>query len=415
MKILLLGADGFIGRHLDHALCTAGHCVVRGTHQPTGNGIAIDFRRTHDVTSWVPHLYGIDAVINTVGILSEKSPSDFDHIHRDAPTALAAACVHTGIQRLIHISALGAERADTPYLASKAAGEAGILAYLPSATLLRPSLVFGGDGASSRFFLSLASLPFAFMPAGGRQALQPIHIDDLVALILAVLHDECSAGKCIPAVGGRQVSYAEMIAIYRQHMHFLPALSCSIPAPLMGLAARLAEFIPGSLLKRSTWSMLQAGNTADAALITQYIGKPPRAPENFIATDQQSSLRHAALTRWRLPLLRLALATLWLYTAAVSLLWPATGLELLGNFALQGTAAWFALLGASALDASLGVLTLSTPSQRLWQLQIALIVFYSLLVAIRLPEYFIHPFAPIAKNILAIALLVQLWAEERRA
>jgi uncharacterized protein YbjT (DUF2867 family) len=412
MRILLCGADGFLGRHIESALAAAGHQVLRGVRTPSRpSDIALDYRRDLARDAWLPRLDGIDVVINAIGILNEGQAGDFERIHHLAPAALFAACARQGV-RVIQISALGADRRDTPYLASKAAADDCLLATTSNGLVVRPSLVFGPDGASSRFFLALASLPFVFLPGKGKQALQPIHIDDLAALVVQLVDGPPPLSRIVEAVGSQQTTYSDLLNAYRQGMGFTPATRVPLPVGLMATAAVIGDHFAGSLLNRATWSMLQAGNTADADATSRLLGRPARAPADFISPHEAPLLRYRALADWRQPLLRTLLGFLWLWSAAVSLLWPQTGLALLAPFGLAGTAAIAALVAASALDAVLGWLSLMHPGPRLWQVQLAVIAAYSLLVALRLPDFLIHPFAPIAKNLAVVAVLFLLWAEE---
>ena len=134
MNVLLLGADGFIGRHLVEALSEAGHRLhrgVRASSSASGSGeVSIDYRHDLTVSAWLPRLAGIEVVINSVGLLRETAEARFDVVHVQAPWALFEACAESGVQKLIQISALGAdERAD-------AAGGAARPAHRPALTAL---------------------------------------------------------------------------------------------------------------------------------------------------------------------------------------------------------------------------------------------------------------------------------------
>lgn len=100
-----------------------------------------------------------------------------------------------------------------------------------------------------------------------------------------------------------------------------------------------------------------------------------------------------------------SLAFLWGWTALVSLLAPATGLQLLGELGLPEAARWPALLAGSGIDAAFGVLTLSRPSRRLWLVQMVVIVGYTAIITLWLPHLWLHPFGPISKNLPILALL----------
>lgn len=118
-----------------------------------------------------------------------------------------------------------------------------------------------------------------------------------------------------------------------------------------------------------------------------------------------------------LKLLRATLALIWLVTGALSLgIYPVRdSLALLAQVGLHDTVAAVALYGSASLDILLGILTLRHPSRRLWQAQAALIVTYSLIIAVYLPDYWLHPFAPILKNLPILLLLWLLVQYEERS
>jgi nucleoside-diphosphate-sugar epimerase len=189
MNVLLLGADGFIGRHLVEALSEAGHRLHRGVRvssSASGSGeVSIDYRHDLTVSAWLPRLAGIEVVINSVGLLRETAEARLDAVHVQAPRALFEACAESGVQKLIQISALGAdERAASAYHLSKKAADDHLATLDLDWIIVQPAIVYGPDGASSRFFRLLASLPVLFLPGSGEQWIQPIHIDDLSEAIV---------------------------------------------------------------------------------------------------------------------------------------------------------------------------------------------------------------------------------------
>jgi hypothetical protein len=115
--------------------------------------------------------------------------------------------------------------------------------------------------------------------------------------------------------------------------------------------------------------------------------------------------------------LRLALALLWLWTGIVSLgLYPLQdSYALLDRVGLHGALATIALYGAAALDLALGVLTLvAAPAWRrwVWLAQLALVGCYTVLITLFLPDYWLHPYGPISKNLPVVAAIALLWALE---
>jgi uncharacterized protein YbjT (DUF2867 family) len=153
MNILLTGATGFIGNHLLRSLLHQGHTVTACCLQPERllihsehlKPLAVDFAQLNTRAQWLPHLYGIDAVINCVGIIAETKTQTFEQLHHQAPAALFTAAAQAGVQKIIQISALGADaEAVSPYhLSKKAADE--VLRGLPVAgIILQPSIVWCG-------------------------------------------------------------------------------------------------------------------------------------------------------------------------------------------------------------------------------------------------------------------------------
>ena len=202
MRILLTGASGFIGKHLQSALLAQGHhlvCAMRSPGQGANTHLAYlhaDFTQDTNKSVWLARLHGIDAVINAVGLFHEQGRQRFATLHTEAPCALFAACAESdSVQLVIQISALGADQqADTPYHLSKKAAD-DYLARLPlRAFIVQPSLVYGKDGVSARAFKTLASMPLGVRLGKQAQLVQPIHIDDLVAAIAALLRQPLPVG-----------------------------------------------------------------------------------------------------------------------------------------------------------------------------------------------------------------------------
>jgi uncharacterized protein YbjT (DUF2867 family) len=419
MKVLVCGASGLIGSAIATRLERDGHQVVRGVRHPKHPGeIAIDYTTDLTADQWLFRLDGIEVVINAIGILVERGAQTFEYVHALAPIALFTACRMRGVQQVIQISALGAESRETPYFASKCAADDFLLAQPIQAHVIRPSLVYAADGASARFFRTIASLPVYMLPASGRQALRPVHIDDLAELVVRLLSPTGKTANCscIPVVGNTQVTYREMLGAYRKSMGLAPAFTISISAWAMHAAAAVCRWLPGSTLTPDTWRMLQRGSTADAQPTIDALGRTPRSIETFIESGIAPALRAEALTVWHGMILRIALAAVWIGSAVISaVVYPySESLTLLGRLNLYGLAANVALYGACVLDFVLGIATLLRPGRMLWLVQMGLILVYSALIAVALPEFLIEPFGPILKNVPMLAALILLFSEETR-
>lgn len=386
--------------------------MVRGVHRLREPGdLVLDYRRDLASDIWLPRVTGVDAVVNAVGILHEREAGDFDRVHRQAPEALFQACAQAGVRRVVQISALG--NAPTPYLASKHAADRTLWHLLPDSVVVRPGLVFGRDGASTRFFLSLASLPIQALP-GGAGPVQPVHVADVADLVARLLETPPDGQNLVEAPGPERLGYGEWLALYRKALGLAPALRFPMPGVLMAAAARVASRFPGSLLSADTWAMLRAGNTGDPAAAEVLLGRALVAPGDFIAGSDREALRLRALAAWRRPLARGVIAAIWFGSALVSAgLYPvADSLARLAPLGLSGVPALAVLATATLLDAVMGLLTLFRFGRRLWLAQLALVGGYTLLVAIWLPAYLLDPFGPILKNLAVMALLFQLLSEE---
>jgi len=271
MKILLTGASGFIGRRLATALELAGHQVI-----PVSRSHGIDFCRMQTPSDWLPHLDGIDAVINAVGIIGESGTQRFDALHRLAPLALFQACARLGIRRVLQISALGAdESAFSAYHLSKRAADDGLRSLDLDWFVLRPSLIYGRSGKSAALFMRLAACPLIAVIGDGQQKLQPVHISDVVATVLKSL-TSTKTRQTIDIVGNETVTFTEWLQTMRLAQGLARASVLRIPFPLALAGAFLGRYV-NPILQPENLRMLQSGYWADVGPLVQFLGRQPLA------------------------------------------------------------------------------------------------------------------------------------------
>lgn len=427
MRILLTGASGFIGTHLQAALLAEGHhltCAVR-TAAPSLpqharlTYIASDYVQDTDKSVWLAHLRNVDVVINAVGIFREHGRQTFTALHSDAPCALFAACAESDSVRLVlQLSALGADQhADTPYHLSKKAAD-DFLARLPlRAFILQPSLVYGSDGASAAALRTLASMPLALRLGSAPQLVQPIHVDDVVAAITALIRQPLPVGsdgataRRVPLVGPQALSFTDYLRVLRTGM----GMGKLRVLPLPGMAARLLARLRLGWLDRDALRMLERGNHADAAITARLLGRRARSPDTFI--DLPRAERLQAKLGWLLPVLRWSIALVWIATAVVSAgVYPVQdSYQLLTRSGVPADYAPLMLYGAVAVDMLLGLATLLLKRRRwLWLLQLGLIGFYTVFIAFQLPEFLLHPYGPLTKNLPMLAAIWLLYELEEK-
>lgn len=416
MVILITGVTGFIGRHLAAALRASGHRVIGVSRSATGpDAVRADFARDVDAETWVPRLAGVDVVVNAVGILRESGAQTFAAVHTQAPRALFEACGRVGLRRVIQLSALGADAGASGYFRSKRGADEYLQSLPLDWTIVQPSLVYGAGGTSAKMFTMFASLPVIGVPGHGDQWVQPIHIDDLVASIVALCREPLALREKLPLVGPRAMRYRDMLLELRAAMGLRRAPILSMPMPFMKLGARIAELSPRSLLDRETLAMLEAGNLADPAATARLLGRAPRDLGTFIERDTRTSVAHIAQLAWLLPLLRYSIAIVWIWTGIVSLgLYPReASLDLLYRTGVPAVLAPLMLYGAAVLDLLFGFATFFMRRRRwLWLGQIALILLYTVIITFKLPEFWLHPYGPILKNLPMLAALYMLYVFE---
>jgi len=424
MLILLTGATGFLGARLLPLLRARGHRVLCAGRRPPpgshGDYVHADFAHDSEKADWVARLSGVDAVINTVGIIRESGGQTFARLHTATPQALFAACADAGVALVVQVSALGADAgAATPYHLSKKAAD-DFLARLPlRSRIVQPSLIYGPEGASARMFRTLAAMPFAVRFGAAPQPVQPVHVDDVCAAIAALLEEEGGPRSArVPLVGPVPLPFIGYLAALRRGLGLGRLRVLRLPSGVARAAAWFGGFIPGSPLTPDTLRMLTRGNTADPAATARLLGHPPRAVATFI-TDPAAE-RRAAQLGWLLPLLRASLAIVWIWTAYVSaFVYPARdSYELLARTGIPALLAPLMLYGASAVDLAFGIGTLALARRHrrwLWRAQIALIGFYTVVIALRLPEYLWHPYGPLSKNLPMLAAIWLLHELEKNA
>jgi len=379
--------------------------------------MVLDFNALPDEDTLARALAGVDVLVNTVGIFRASAQQSFDAVHVKGPRQLFHAARAAGVARIVQLSALGADPdSPLPYFASKGRAEAELRDLDVESAIVRPSLVFAPQGASTRWFALLASLPLLPLPGGGRQAIQPLHLQDLVEA-LAGLVEAPQVPGALDAVGPRALPLREYLGLFRSAMRGA-GWTVPVPSAMARAAARLvATLSPHLPVDPDALAMLEAGNTADPAPFARWLGRAPRAPAAFIGPDEAAAMPSPALLAWTVPLMRWTLALMWIATGIVSLgLYPRElSLEMLGQVGLHGAFADAALWSAAIIDLGLGAALLvarwRTP---VYLAQLALVLGYTVIITLWLPEQWLHPFGPVLKNVPLLAMILSLLALDRK-
>jgi NADH dehydrogenase len=288
----VFGGSGFLGRYVVKRLAAAGFVVrvaVRDTEAAAflktmgsvGQIVPLAASITSD-ENVARAVEGAAIVVNTVGILAESRPGDFQALQADGAGRIARAAAAAGVARLIHVSAIGADAAsESLYARSKAAGEAQMLAAFPGTTILRPSLVFGQEDQFFNRFGQMASLSPIMPVICGDTRFQPVYVGDVADAVMACLADPATAGKIYELAGPKISTFREILAwilqITRRHRMLL-----DVPLPLARLQARLLEHLPGKLLTQDQLILLAKDNVAGDLPGLQALGIVPTPVEQVV-------------------------------------------------------------------------------------------------------------------------------------
>lgn len=424
MNILIVGATGFIGARLAAACMHGGDTVICASRDARAPGplcsrrIALDYTAMPSTAALTEMLEGVDVVVNAVGILREHRGQTFEALHVAGPLALFEACEKAGVRRVVQISALGAEDgAIAPYHSSKHRADRALAASRMDWVIVQPSVVYGAGGASARLFDSLASLPIIPLPGDGQQRVQPVHAQDVIAALLRLIHSPASVRGVLPLVGPLPMTLQTFLIQMRAGLGLPPARTVRVPAVMMRAAVAIGAHLSGTLLDRDTYGMLERGTTGDAGPLAALLGRPAMPVSAFVAPERREERGVAASLRWLAPLLRVTVAAMWLIAAIVSIgPYPVEkSLQLLISIGVPAAAASLVLAGAVALDFTFGIWTLWPRRPRgLWNAQILVVLAYTAIISVRLPQLWLEPFGPVAKNLPILALLFALRELEDR-
>ncbi len=242
MRILVTGAYGFIGSAVTARLVAGQHEVVglgrnpvRAAERfPAVRWISLDIARARRAEDWLPHIAGMDAVVNCAGVLQDGAGDDVRAVHLDGTLALFEACKRAGVRRVVHISAIGVE-SDTAFATTKREADDALIKSGLDWIVLRPSIVVGRNVyGGTALIRALASLPL--LPLGPRDPiLQPVQVCELAEAVAYFLRPEAPARSLLEVAGPERIALSEMIAQYRRWLGYRPAKVIRVPAFLEAL------------------------------------------------------------------------------------------------------------------------------------------------------------------------------------
>ena len=255
--VTVFGGSGFVGRNVVRALCKRDYRIRVAVRRPELAGHLQPLGRVgqiHAVQANLRYPASIAAAmrdshvaINLVGILAEGGAQRFDAVQATGAGAVAKAAAAIGA-RMVHVSAIGAdENSPSRYARSKAAGEKAVLSAVPSATILRPSVVFGPEDQFTNRFAALAMIsPVLPLIGGGTTKLQPVYVGDVAAAVAEAVDGNAKAGATYELGGPEVLTMREVMEIILATIERRRML-VSLSFGLAKLQALLLQFAPGPL------------------------------------------------------------------------------------------------------------------------------------------------------------------------
>ncbi|MDP2367347.1 complex I NDUFA9 subunit family protein [Rhodoferax sp.] len=318
-RVLILGGTGFVGRHLCEKLTREGWRVTVPTRRAANAshiqmlpGLQVAVGDVHDPATLTRMVVGHDAVVNLIAVLHGTEAS-FGRTHVELVQSLARACAASGVNRLVHISALGvddrqSDAAPSMYLRSKARGEAALKAAAQASglalTVLRPSVIFGDGDKFLTLFARLQGLLPVLPLACAQARFQPVWVEDVAQAVLRCLQTPATIGQTYNLVGPEILTLQQLVQLAARaggvnHGRGRPVLP--LPAGLGRLQAWLMEWLPGApLMSRDNLDSMKIDNIAHDGLPgLQALGLTPTSVGTVAPTYLGHIDHHGTLQRLR--------------------------------------------------------------------------------------------------------------------
>ncbi|MCY4143154.1 MAG: SDR family oxidoreductase [Gammaproteobacteria bacterium] len=429
MRVLVVGANGFIGTAVVTALHAAGHetrCIVRSStkfaRRFPGCGVeSLDLtsKAARNADHWSSLLEDIDAVVYVAGVLQPRRSQVAWNVHRDAPNALYTACENRGVQRVIHVSATGVTESQTTYSRTKLAGEECLIGKDLDWTILRPVLVVGdGSYGGTSMIRALAVSPIVTPVIGdGSIPLGIIHKNDLAAGIVELLQTKAGDKTVLEPSAAEELPMDAVVTAYRRWFGLPKRPVLGIPNWIAAVLGRIGDLFHLDPINSTAVAQFRSTMTGNASQYEQVTGvKPVNLAEILASRPAESQdLWHARLFLLR-PLIRMCLALLWLISGIAGLFGTSYLYQLVIGQLVPGN--WVASISivASSINLAIGASLLFGLFLRFmaW-VQIGLVLAFTVGLGLLVPSLWADPYAGLLKNLpILVLLLVHLVVEQER-
>ena len=310
-RVLVLGGSGFVGRHVCEQLARLGWHITVPTRRAVNAasvqslpGLTVIEASVHSEADLARLMPGHDAVVNLVAVL-HGSEERFENVHVDLPGKIASAMKKAGVQRLVHVSALGADpQGPSMYQRSKARGETVLHNAGLDITILRPSVIFGAEDKFLNLFADLQSVA-PFMPlAGSGTRFQPVWVADVARAVAVCLQKPDTIGQTYELCGPDVLTLGELVKLAGQWAGVNQGRGrpvIGLPMWVGWLQAAAMELAPGEpLMSRDNLASMQVDNVATGKLPgLQALGITAASAAGVAPTYLGHRGPRSKLNRWR--------------------------------------------------------------------------------------------------------------------
>jgi NADH dehydrogenase len=274
--VTVFGGSGFLGRHVVRALLKRGWRVRAAVRRPDLAG----YLQPLGMVGWVQPIQanlryrwsvdraveGADAVVNLVAILTPSGRQSYEAVNAFGARAVAEAARARGLDRIVHVSAIGASPdSPTGYGRSKAAGEAGVFETLPKSTVMRPSIIFGPEDHFFNRFAGMARMsPALPLIGGGKTRFQFVFAGDVARAIADAVEGKAKPGTVYELGGPEILSFRESMELM---LHVIGRKRVLVPVPwgVASLLGSVLQYLPGKVLTADQVRELRTDNVVSEA------------------------------------------------------------------------------------------------------------------------------------------------------
>lgn len=292
--VTVFGGTGFLGRRVVYHLRKRGFFVrIASRHAKHGRDLfgpddaqsqSID-ADIHDPASVAQALAGAYGVVNAVSLYVERGDATFHSVHVEAARRLAARARQDEVERLVHVSGIGADAVSPSlYIRKRGEGELAVRAAFADAIVVRPAVMFGPDDAFLTSLLALLrKLPVFPMFGRGLTRLQPVYVDDVAEAIASAIAQTQRRAVTFECGGPRAYSYEQLLRVLAREAG-LEARLIPMPFAAWHALAWVAEMLPNAPVTRNQIELMQVDNVASPSMPGfAELGISPRPLESVLS------------------------------------------------------------------------------------------------------------------------------------